>query len=256
MDLLFRYWNEKKMQVEVRYWDSSYMEYCTSHDLTNHFNVSITDLNHSKILQVSMDVPSVNSNFHSCSKQSWRARTTQAYWHWQLFPTHNHDAFKTGVESTDWEIKKTFTILLPEEVTISVSLKALYSHFHFSQPDGLRSKRWRKDWSVFGYPLSKFLITGKAFHKVNAHLAGLTNLLLMLLKTNFLVRDCNSLTILLACSNHFWSYIRHAPMLPYMNGDRLELIKSILRMLLNLKLSRHVPTLSKLIYSVKRFCWS
>ena len=40
------------------------MEYCTSHDLTNHFNVSITDLNHSKILQVSMDVPSVNSNFH------------------------------------------------------------------------------------------------------------------------------------------------------------------------------------------------
>ena len=64
MDLLFRYWNEKKMQVEVRYWDSSYMEYCTSHDLTNHFNVSITDLNHSKILQVSMDVPSVNSDFH------------------------------------------------------------------------------------------------------------------------------------------------------------------------------------------------
>ena len=63
MDLLIRYWNEEQMQVEVRYWDSSFMGHCTSHDLKNHFNERISDLNLNEILQVSMDGPSVNLKF-------------------------------------------------------------------------------------------------------------------------------------------------------------------------------------------------
>ena len=63
MYLLIRYWNEEKLQFEVRYWDSSFMGHFTSHDLKNHFNERISDLNLNKILQVSMDDPSVNLNF-------------------------------------------------------------------------------------------------------------------------------------------------------------------------------------------------
>ena len=64
MDLLMRYWNKEKMQDKVRYWDSSFMRHCTSHDLKNHFNERTSDLNLNKILQVSMDGPSVNLKFH------------------------------------------------------------------------------------------------------------------------------------------------------------------------------------------------
>ena len=68
-------------------------------------------------------------------------------------------------------------ILLLEEVTASASLEALYFHFHSVQPSELRTKRWQNDWSVFGHLLSKLLITGTAFQKVNVYLASFTNLL-------------------------------------------------------------------------------
>ena len=55
-----------------------------------------------------------------------------------------------------------FTILLLEEVTTPASLEALYSYFHFAQPDGSRAKRWWKDWSVFAHLLLKLLISGRA----------------------------------------------------------------------------------------------
>ena len=70
MDLLIRYWNEEKMQVEVSYWDSSFMGHCTSHDLKNHFNERISDLNLNKILLIYIDGPSVNLKFHRDAQSS------------------------------------------------------------------------------------------------------------------------------------------------------------------------------------------
>ena len=109
MDLLVRYWNEEKMQVQVRYWDSAFLGHSTSHDLLNHFNEKICDLNLSKVLQVSMDGPSVNMKFHQ-NLQSYREEFELP----KLIEIGScslhiiYGAFKTGVESIDWEIKKTF----------------------------------------------------------------------------------------------------------------------------------------------------
>ena len=52
------------MQDEVRYWDSLIMGHYISHDLKNHFSERVSDFNFNKILQVSMDGPSVNLKFH------------------------------------------------------------------------------------------------------------------------------------------------------------------------------------------------
>ena len=90
-------------------WDSSFMGHCTSHDLKNRFNKSISDLNLNKIIQVSMDGTSVNLKFHR-DVQSNREELELP----KLIDIGScslriiHGAFKTGVESTDREIKKTF----------------------------------------------------------------------------------------------------------------------------------------------------
>ena len=63
-----------------------------------------------------------------------------------------------------------------EEVTAPASLEALYSHFHFAQPGGSRTKRRQKGWSLFGHLLSILFIIKRAFQKVNIYLASLTNL--------------------------------------------------------------------------------
>ena len=70
------------------------MGHCTSHDLKNHFNERRSDLNPNKILQVSMDGPSVNLEFHR-DVQSNREELELPK-HWQLFPTHNSGCIQKG----------------------------------------------------------------------------------------------------------------------------------------------------------------
>ena len=109
MYLLIRYWYDENMQVEVRYWDSSFMGYCVSHDLKNHFSGRISDVNLNKILQVSMDGPSVNLKFHrdvQSNREEFELPKLIDIGSCSLHIIHG--AFKTGVESTDWVIKKTF----------------------------------------------------------------------------------------------------------------------------------------------------
>ena len=154
MDLLIRYWNEEKMQVEERFLDSSFMGHCTNHDLKNHFNERISDLNLNKILQVSMNARSVNVKFHRDVESNREELELPKFIDIGSCSLHTiHGAFKTGVESTDWEIKKTFkgyfTLLHNSPARrsdyTSITGEALCSHFHFAQPGGLRAKRWRKD---------------------------------------------------------------------------------------------------------------
>ena len=153
MYLLIRYWNEEKLQFEVRYWDSSFMGHCTSHDLKNHFNERISDLNLNKILQVSMDDPSVNLNFTEMFKTivtslNYPNLLTLAAFPYTQFTVHSKRELNqlTGkLRKLSKAVLRYFTILLLEEVTTPASLEALYSHFHFAQPGGSRTKRWRKD---------------------------------------------------------------------------------------------------------------
>ena len=82
MDTGIRFWSQEAKQVEVRYWDSQFLERSTSSDLLENFIKSLVGLDLSKIIQTSI-------NIGSC-----RLHTT-------------HGSFKTGIEVTDWNIKAT-----------------------------------------------------------------------------------------------------------------------------------------------------
>ena len=137
-----------KMQVEVRYWDSSFMGHCTSHDLKNHFNERISELNLNKILQVSMDGPSINLKLlrdvqSNC--EELELLTLIDIGSCSLTQFMVHSKWELNQLAGELTVLLYLMILLLEEVTTPVSLGVLYSHSHFAQPGGSGTKRWQKD---------------------------------------------------------------------------------------------------------------
>ena len=63
MDLLLRYFDSDDFTVKIRYYDSRFFGYATHQDLLKQFNDGIKQLDVNKLLQISMDGPSVNGNF-------------------------------------------------------------------------------------------------------------------------------------------------------------------------------------------------
>ena len=59
MDCLIRYWDSEANLSRVRFWNSSYLGHGTHKDVLKKFENSLTGLNPSKMIQVSMDGPSV-----------------------------------------------------------------------------------------------------------------------------------------------------------------------------------------------------
>ena len=64
MNIGIRFWSQEAKQVEVRYWNSQFLGHATSGDLLENFNISLVGLDLSKIIQISMDGPSVNWCFY------------------------------------------------------------------------------------------------------------------------------------------------------------------------------------------------
>ena len=69
-----------------------------------------------------------------------------------------------------------FMILLLEEVTTPPSLEALYSHFILCNQVDREQKGGRKIDQCLAVYCQNYKITGRAFEKVNIHLANLINL--------------------------------------------------------------------------------
>ena len=64
MDLNIRFWSEKENKITSRYLGSPFRGHATAKELLKHFNDSTALLQEEKILQVSMDGPSVNMKLH------------------------------------------------------------------------------------------------------------------------------------------------------------------------------------------------
>ena len=60
MDIVLRFWNHEEEKVDVRYWYSIYLGNAAHKDLLEHFNSALEGIDLFKIIQVSMDRPSVN----------------------------------------------------------------------------------------------------------------------------------------------------------------------------------------------------
>ena len=63
MDLLSRYWDENTNRVAVRYLNSAFMGHATSEDILELFKSALNPIDIGKIIEISMDGPSVNWKF-------------------------------------------------------------------------------------------------------------------------------------------------------------------------------------------------
>ena len=63
MDLVSRYWDKNTNRVTVRYLNSAFMGHATSEDILESFKSALNHFEIEKIMQISMDGPSVNWKF-------------------------------------------------------------------------------------------------------------------------------------------------------------------------------------------------
>ena len=70
-------WNFTQKKAQVRFWNSVYFGHGTHVDLLKNFNVGLEGFDFSKMIQVSMDGPSVNVKFLEVHKKSREEGFTQ-----------------------------------------------------------------------------------------------------------------------------------------------------------------------------------
>ena len=87
------------------YWDSSLMGHTTANDLLQHFTNIPETMNHSSIIHLSMDGPWVNNKFYGDMKEYRESEKLPEMINLSCNLHILHEAFKSGFESMDWEMK-------------------------------------------------------------------------------------------------------------------------------------------------------
>ena len=231
------------------------MGHCTSHDLKNHFNERISDLNLNKILQVSMDGPRVNLKFHRDVQSNREERELSKLIDIGSWSPHTiHGAFKTGVESTDWEIKKTFkgcfTLLHDSSARRSDYTSNTGSTIF---PLSFCATRWVKDKKV----AERLISIWPSIVKISNHWESLPKskrpscmsyeFTVNAVKNELSLARLQFFNYLASMFEPFLKlYQTDTPMLPHMNGNLLELIKSILRMFIKSEAIEACSNLTKI----------
>ena len=102
MDITVKFWDVHR--VQVRYWNSSFMGHTTANDLLQHFTDITEPINHSSIIHLSMDGPSVNHKFcRDLKEYCEREKLPEMINFGSCNPDILHGAFKSRFESTDWD---------------------------------------------------------------------------------------------------------------------------------------------------------
>ena len=178
MDLLLRYWDNHDQQVKVRYWDSKFLGHTTNKDLLIEFNKSVDIIDLSKIIQVSMDGPSVNLKFmQELIKHREELEMMIDIGTCGLHVVHG--AFKCGIESTEWKIKETLKSshqLLHDTPArrvdyVSVTQSSEYPLFFCATRSVEDKKKFQIDSCAYGQTLLKSLTFGNLYPKANNHQA-------------------------------------------------------------------------------------
>ena len=69
MDVIIRFWDNEKIKVCSRYFDSNFLGHTSAQDLLKSLQSLLTTLNPMGLIQLSIDGPSTNYNFlMSCLK--------------------------------------------------------------------------------------------------------------------------------------------------------------------------------------------
>ena len=107
MDLVVRFWNTTEIWVSVWCWDSNFLGNTRADTILVTFNDYMSTLDPNKMIQISVDGLSTNWKLMESLKRN-RLENEQS----QLIEIAScglhivHRPYKTGAESTDWELKK------------------------------------------------------------------------------------------------------------------------------------------------------
>ena len=102
MDLHIGFWNEESNTVCTRYYSSEFMGKTAAPDILKMFKSCMTDLNHEKMLQVSMDGPNVNKVFLSMLSKERQTNESSMFINISTFGLHTiNGSFQTGGKATD-----------------------------------------------------------------------------------------------------------------------------------------------------------
>jgi hypothetical protein len=119
MDIQIRYWNETKGVVDTRYFDSKFLKRPNAENLTGELNDALAKLPVKNMTQLSMDGPNTNwkvLELINSQRSELEIPTLIDIGSCGLHVIHG--AFRTGVESISWNVKKI--------------LKAMWQIFHDS----------------------------------------------------------------------------------------------------------------------------
>ena len=156
MDCLIRYWDSEANLIRVQFWNSSYLGHGTHKDVLKKFENSLTGLNPSKMIQVSMDGASVNLKFLESLGNSRERKGLPGLIDIGICQLHAiHGAFQTGAVKSTWNVHKILKAVwqmfyspVRKDDYISVTGSASFPD-HFCVKDGLKVKRLRKEQSHY-----------------------------------------------------------------------------------------------------------
>ena len=243
MDLVVRYWDSLDERVKVRYWDSKFLGHTANTDLLKAFLSSIEDIDLSAVIQVSMDGPFVNWVFYDkvVDHRKDKLGIVQAMVNIGSCGLHIiHGAFKTGIEATGWNMKKTmsgsYRVLhdtparRADYTTVTMSIE-----FPFS----FCATRWVEDDKV----ADRLLHIWPNMVKIVRFWEKLPKSKQPSSKS-FLNVQTASNDVLTPVKLSFFSYFAglfkpylkkyqtRNPMVPYMHGDLVRLFKSVLKVII------------------------
>ena len=107
LKLHVRFWDVTDNGVKMSYWNSEFLGKAAADDVFSKFNDCLSSLDHSKILQVSSDVPNVNLAFLNLVHENRKDDLLDPLIDIGTCSLHTlHRSFQTGEKATDWNIKK------------------------------------------------------------------------------------------------------------------------------------------------------
>ena len=107
MDVVIRFWDEEKNCTQTRYLDSKFLNRPNANELLNNIYDSLSNLKEDRLLQLSMDGPTVNCKVLQLLDERLEAKDLPKTLNIGSCSQHTvHGGLKTGIKSVDWNIEK------------------------------------------------------------------------------------------------------------------------------------------------------
>ena len=107
MDIIVRYFDDKKLKVINQYLTPEFLRNCSSNDLLHHLKKATIGFDQNKWIQLSMDGPAVNwALFKTLNKERDNQQLPKLVNIGSCNLHVLHGAFQKGAETTGWKLKR------------------------------------------------------------------------------------------------------------------------------------------------------